>query len=145
MKHLFFPDAYIKSYTLGQIVKMEDERDALVSRKQQLDSILQIAAHREELVKMWDDMTIEQRAHAGDTKGPGISPITFKNVANQSFADLPSFWKGAWLTGMSHSLESAPTSALAGDGSGDNTLPNGPDSFSVQQQAGTKANMEAQS
>ena len=106
MKTWYFDDL-ARKFRLSQLVKIEDELIKLEKDTSIRKNILKIAETRGDAIEYWNSHTPEQRAIFGKSKdeiengynAKFRSIITFENVANLAFEDLPEFWQACWLSG----------------------------------------------
>ncbi len=106
MKDYFFEDLSTP-FSLAKQVKIEDEIIYLEQQLQIRKDILKVAEIRTESATYWDDATPQERANFGKSEdeikngdnAKSKSVIDFGGVSNLSFAELPTFWRSAWLAG----------------------------------------------
>ena len=103
---ILFPESWTVKLTESKREQLERQLLATTSEKSNIESILAVDVKRDLIIGYWNALSEEDRSHIGESKDPRfISPITYKNVAHQSFDELSEFWQGTFLSACSGATE----------------------------------------
>tara|TARA_B110000438_G_scaffold242715_2_gene242409 strand:+ start:28131 stop:28499 length:369 start_codon:yes stop_codon:yes gene_type:complete len=109
MKGYRFPDDIVK-LTDKRKMQFENKIAELEKQKADIDGDIRdmqlamtVEYHRDAVGMYWDHLSVPERERLGESKDKGYrNPITFKPVANMSFANLPAFQMAMLLVTYSH-------------------------------------------